>query len=66
MPIYHVTIIPEPIVDPEYRIEADSLEAAKEAAEDAFFEGVRDMVAFEVEGELADDQDEPADFAAGE
>lgn len=66
MPIYKVTIIPEPIIDPEYRIEADSLEEAKEAAEDKFFDQIGDLVVFEVEGELVDDQDEPADFAAGD
>lgn len=48
MPIYKVTIIPEPIIDPEYRIEADSLEEAKEAAEDKFFDQIGDLVVFEV------------------
>ena len=66
MPIYKVTIYPEPLIDMEYRIEADSLEKAEQAATSQFYDSATDFLAFTVNGEEAQDQDTPADFAAGD
>lgn len=62
MPIYNITVTPDPILEQEYRVEANSLEGAKEAASDAFYNQVSDLVVFEVEGELSDDQEGAIDF----
>lgn len=64
MPIYNITVTPDPILEQEYRVEANSLEEAKEAASDAFYNQVSDLVVFEVEGELSDDQEGAIDFEA--
>ena len=62
MPVYNITVTPDPIFEQEYRVEADSLEAAKEAASDAFYNQVSDLVVFEATGDLSDDQEGAIDF----
>ena len=64
MPIYNVTVTPEPLIEQGYRVEANSLEEAIEAASDVFYNQVNNLVVFEVEGELADDQESAIDFEA--
>ena len=66
MPIYYVTIEPNGAILAEYRIKADSLEAAKDFATDRFWEHDIDDAGFGVYGHESSDQDTPADFAAGE
>ena len=63
MPIYNVSIEIHPVCE-EYRIEADSLEEAKEKASEVFYDRMRDIIAYEVDGVLSDDQETRAHFNA--
>ena len=59
MPVYNVTVTPDPLVEVGYRIQADSPEEAKDAATELFYGQLGDMVSFTVEGEEAPDGTEP-------
>lgn len=63
MPIYDVTITPDPSCSQEYRIEANNLEDAKDAALDLLVTNHLSSLEFEVEGEESDDQESGVDFS---
>lgn len=64
MPVYNVTVTPEPLIEQDYRVEANSLEEAIEAASDVFYNQVNNLIVFEATGELSDDQESAIDFEA--
>lgn len=53
MPVYNVTVTPEPLIEQGYRIKADSPEEAKDAATELFYGQLGDMISFTVEGKEA-------------
>ncbi|OUO51613.1 hypothetical protein B5F76_09015 [Desulfovibrio sp. An276] len=53
MPVYNVTVLPDPLIEQGYRIKADSPEEAKDAATELFYGQLGDMISFTVEGEEA-------------
>ncbi len=61
MPVYNITVTPDPAFSQEYRIEADSLEDAKDEA--IILMTTRDiqLLEFELDGEESDDQDSETD-----
>lgn len=63
MPIYDITITPDPSFSQDYRIEADSLEEAKEAAIELCISRDIQLLEFEAEGEESDDQESEVDFS---
>ena len=64
MPVYNVTVTPDPLIEQDYRVEANSLEEAIEAASDVFYNQVNNLIVFEATGELSDDQEGAIDFEA--
>lgn len=63
MPVYDVTVKVEPIYK-SYRVEAESLEEAENAATETFEDELLSLLVYTVEGEEADDQDWPARISA--
>lgn len=63
MPIYDITVDPNSSCSQDYRIEADNLEDAKDAAIELCISGDIQLLEFEAEGEESDDQESKADFS---
>lgn len=70
MPIYDITVEPSHPVGESYRINADNLEDAKDAAINLFIEQYASEINqcvpeinYEAYGEESDDQDSEADFS---
>lgn len=70
MPIYDITVDPNSSFSQNYRIEADNLEDAKDAAIDLFIEQYASEINqyvpeinYEAYGEESDDQESEADFS---
>ena len=53
MPVYNVTVTPDPLIEVGYRIQADGPEEAKDAVTELFYGQLGDMVSFTVKGEEA-------------
>ena len=49
MPVYNVTVLPDPLIEVGYRIQANTPEEAKDAATELFYGQLGDMVSFTVE-----------------
>ena len=62
MPIYDITVEPSHPVGESYRINADNLENAKDAAIELFIEQYVPEINYEAYGEESNDQESEADF----